>query len=44
VAEYRLAQALPTELRGALPSVEELKAELAKLDKENLEELGCGRR
>ena len=40
VAEYRLAQALPAELRGALPSVEELEAELAKLDEGNLEELG----
>jgi hypothetical protein len=42
VAEYRLAQALPAELRGALPSVEELEAELAKLDEGNLEELGYG--
>ena len=42
VAEYRLAQALPAELQGALPSVEELEAELAKLDEENLEELGYG--
>jgi predicted nuclease of restriction endonuclease-like (RecB) superfamily len=42
VAEYRLSQALPAELRSALPSVEELEAELAKLDKENLEELGYG--
>ena len=42
VAEYRLAQALPAELQDALPSVEELEAELAKLDKENLEELGYG--
>jgi predicted nuclease of restriction endonuclease-like (RecB) superfamily len=42
VAEYRLAQALPAELQGALPSVEELEAELAKLDEGNLEELGYG--
>jgi hypothetical protein len=42
VAEYRLAQALPAELQGALPSVEELEAELAKLDQGNLEELGYG--
>jgi len=42
VAEYRLAQALPAELRGALPSVEELEAELAKLDEGNLEEQGYG--
>jgi hypothetical protein len=42
VAEYRLAQALPAELRSALPSVEELEAELAKLDEGNLEELGYG--
>jgi len=40
VAEYRLAQTLPAELRSALPSVEELEAELAKLDEGNLEELG----
>lgn len=32
VSEYRLAQALPDELRGALPSVEDLEAEIAKLD------------
>jgi len=42
VAEYRLAQALPTELRGALPSVEELEAELAKLDEGKLKEEGYG--
>jgi len=42
VAEYRLAQALPAELQGALPSVEELEAELAKLDEGNLEEEGYG--
>jgi predicted nuclease of restriction endonuclease-like (RecB) superfamily len=42
VAEYRLAQALPAELQGALPSVEELEAELAKLDEGNLEEQGNG--
>jgi len=42
VAEYRLAQALPAELHGALPSVEELEAELAKLDQGNLEEEGYG--
>ncbi len=38
VAEYRLAQALPAELQSALPSVEELEAELAKLDERNLQE------
>jgi hypothetical protein len=32
----------PTELQGALPSVEELEAELAKLDQGNLEELCYG--
>jgi len=42
VAEYRLAQTLPAELRSALPTVEELEAELAKLDEGNLEELGYG--
>jgi hypothetical protein len=42
VAEYRLAQVLPAELRSALPSVEELEAELAKLDEGNLEEEGYG--
>jgi hypothetical protein len=42
VAEYRLAQALPAELRGAPPSVEELEAELARLDKGNLKEEGYG--
>jgi len=42
VAEYRLAQALPTELQGALPSVEELEAELAKLDERSLEEESDG--
>jgi predicted nuclease of restriction endonuclease-like (RecB) superfamily len=42
VAEYRLAQALPAELRSALPSVEELEAELAKLDEGKLEEQGYG--
>lgn len=44
VAEYRLAQALPAELKGSLPSVKDLEAELAKLEtKENNEELGNGR-
>jgi hypothetical protein len=42
VAEYRLAQALPAALRSALPSVEELEAELAKLDEGNLEKQGYG--
>jgi hypothetical protein len=42
VAEYHLAQALPAELRSALPSVEELEAELAKLDEGNLKEEGYG--
>jgi predicted nuclease of restriction endonuclease-like (RecB) superfamily len=42
VAEYRLAQELPAELQGALPSVEELEAELAKLDEGNLEKQGYG--
>ena len=39
VAEYHLAQALPAELKGSLPSVQELQAELAKL-KVTHEELG----
>ena len=30
VAEYRLTEQLPEELRGSLPSVEELEAELSK--------------
>jgi hypothetical protein len=42
VAEYRLAQALPAELQGALPSVEELEAQLVKLDERNSEEAGYG--
>ena len=32
VPEYRLAQALPSELADKLPSVEELEAELGKAD------------
>jgi hypothetical protein len=42
-AEYRLAQALPAELRSALPSVKELEAEPAKFDERNLPEEGYGR-
>lgn len=42
VAEYRLAQALPAEFQGALPSVEDLEAEMTKLDASPLEEDGYG--
>lgn len=42
IAEYRLAQALPAELQGTLPSVEELEAELAKLDEQDTEEQAYG--
>ena len=35
VAEYRLTESLPDELRGNLPTVEELEAELSKRDRGN---------
>lgn len=42
IAEYRLAQALPAELQGALPSAQDLEAELAKLDEQDPEEQAYG--